>query len=131
MLLKRLVVATTLAFVIAPVSAKSEDKEMDVQKLFSVYCKESPFTATGAFCLGYIAGVAHHMFLQGYGLKDMKNLDDANYTAVLSACPKEFVSNGALRQIFVNWASKHPERWSKPAEVGVVEAVSEVWRCYP
>jgi hypothetical protein len=125
---KKSVMAVIFAIAIAPPSAKSDDKQVDVQQLLTD-CKEPQNSWAGGFCLGYVAGVAHQVIWRSSTITEMKNIDDANYIAVTSACPKEVFSNGALVQVFVNWAIKHPERWSVPAETGVMDAIAGFWRC--
>jgi hypothetical protein len=39
------------------------------------------------------------------------------------------VTYGALAQVFVNWADKHPEHWGDSTVDGVITALSETWPC--
>jgi hypothetical protein len=109
-----------LLFLLAaqPMGAADEEKH-DVQKLHEM-CKLPPGETKAAICLGFISGVAEMMRLMSF----------SRYKEVRGAfgqCSE--ASYGAAMQAFMNWADKHPERWSKPMVVGVIEALNETWPC--
>jgi hypothetical protein len=61
----------------------------------------------------------------------MRVMSASHYKEVRGAFGQcsEGATYGAARQAFVNWAEKHPEQWSKPMIVGVIEALNETWPC--
>jgi hypothetical protein len=44
-------------------------------------------------------------------------------------CRHEMIQMGALRQVFFNWAGKHPEQWPKARVFGVRAVLREAWPC--
>ncbi len=40
-------------------------------------------------------------------------------------------SGAAMLQAFLNWADKHPEKWSLDAGLGIIEALRSTWPCKP
>lgn len=73
-------------------------------------------------CRGYINGVADMMVLFG-------TEGDATTRKYFGMCPKDIVTQGAVIQVFKNWAEKHPEMWGKPSLLGVMMALNEAWQC--
>lgn len=72
-------------------------------------------------CRGYIGGVVEMMMVIGAA-------PDAAQR-IFGMCPKDAVTQGAVTQVFKNWAEKHPEMWSKPRVLGVMTALQEAWPC--
>ncbi len=95
----------------------------DIGKLASD-CESQSFEQF--YCFGRLSGIFDMMDLNA---KKLISTSDRR-TKILSVCNVNGgQSNAALRQIFLNWAKAHPERWSEPDQVGVVTALSETWPC--
>jgi hypothetical protein len=120
--------AAILAGLLVPFSAASQEVRKDVQELYEL-CKHE---SARDFCLGYISGVADHMFLNGAFLrshgKELKE-EERDLLADLSACLKATTSFEGVVQTFINWVEKHPEQGNLTMHLGVVEALSEIWPC--
>jgi Rap1a immunity proteins len=138
--------AVFLVAISNPITAQTSAKEMNVQWLYTA-CKEPQSSSLHdlreGFCLGFISGIAHQMFWTGRWLIQtpsigkaplvdrLTNDDDQANVFLLSACTKSNVSNGAMRQAFINWAEKHPEGWSGDSQLGVMQAIRSAWPCPP
>lgn len=78
------------------------------------------------YCLGRVSGIFEMMQLNATNLTAASN----GRTRILAVCKVQGgPSNGAVAQIFLNWANAHPEKWSEPDLVGVVTALSKTWPC--
>jgi hypothetical protein len=114
----------------------AQDRRNDVQNLYND-CRAPMGSFENSICLGFVSGIGRHMFNVGDSFKKLRENDPKNegrVTAILfplSACSKSRVSNGAMVQAFVNWAGRHPERWSDERYAGVWEAIRETWPCLP
>ena len=120
--------AAILAGLLFPFSAASQEVRKDVQELYEL-CKHE---SGRDFCLGYISGVADHMFLNGAFLrshgKGFKE-EDRDLLVDLSACLKATTPFEGVVQTFITWFEKHPEEGNLTMHLGVVEALSEIWPC--
>ena len=111
--------ATTLLCLNGATAAdESKGQTQTVRDLYEM-CKK-PYGVDTAFCVGYIGGV-HDMMM-------MIRLSDDEKVKDLRLCDPGS-TRGAQVQVFVNWAEKHPEHWSKLMFAGVVAALSTTWRC--
>ena len=120
--------AAILAGLLFPLPSASQEVRKDVQELYQL-CKHE---SGKDFCLGYISGVADHMFLNGAFLrnhgKELKE-EERDLLVDLSACVKATTSFEGVVQTFINRAEKHPEEGNLTMHLGVVEALSEIWPC--
>jgi hypothetical protein len=66
------------------------------------------------------------MLLHASALSMLVNDEDRQLLLRLTTCARS-ASFGAMIQVFINWAQKHPEQWSSPREFGVVQALKETW----
>jgi hypothetical protein len=105
-----------------------ESSTQDVQGLYT-WCRDPPASAGSMFCLGYVAGVGQQMIINGFALRAMRLREDKSTLAFQAICGTSFISNGAMQQAFINWAERHPEKWSENAQMGVTEAMRETWPC--
>jgi hypothetical protein len=95
-------------------------------------CKNRDKPMEQSFCIGYINGVGDMM-----GINGMLHVDPtpaaklAEELIPFSMCSTEqnLPSVGAQVQAFVNWATKHPEKWTSEPYVGVISALRETWPC--
>jgi Rap1a immunity proteins len=105
----------------------------NVQEMYQ-NCLSKGDNVRQAICAGFVGGVAEQMEYNGAILARMNKTDELLPTRLImvtmSACYGD-VSYGALIQAFVNWAAKHPEKWSDTAQRGVMEAARETWPCLP
>lgn len=103
----------------ASVSDAREPVKNDIHHLYTM-CKGTSF-AFNNYCLGYISAIADMMLLH--------SSDDEQTRGMYGMCAVDPVTYGASKQVFINWADKHPELWSKPMELGVILALRETWPC--
>ena len=123
-----LLIAAILAGLLFPFPSASQEVRKDVQELYQL-CKHE---SGKDFCLGYISGVADHMLLTGAFLRAHGNglkEEERDLLADLSACMKGATLFEGVVQTFINWAEKHPEEGNLTMQLGVVEALSEIWPC--
>ena len=101
-------------------SAQAEDKpDLSVQGLYQSCKENNPNVADRATCIGFVSGASEIMMAVG------------SHDPVLGMCPSEPIPTfGARLQVFLNWAEKHPEQWSKPGSLGVLLALRETWPCF-
>jgi hypothetical protein len=105
--------------------AQDTDLVLSVQGLYQT-CK-APNGATDASpCIEYIAGIADQMVLNSV-LREKVRAESWRLVSSLAIC--DAPTYGAMRQVFINWAEKHPEKWSNPRSIGVVQALHEAWPC--
>jgi hypothetical protein len=94
----------------------SQALAVSTQELLNA-CQSTKESGDNLFCLGYVTGVAETMNqLLGPDAKG-------------GYCPKGSISYGAFQQAFVNWAQRHPEKWSATAFSGVSQALRKTWPC--
>jgi len=98
-MMKRVLLAMTLSTSCAMLSAQAET----VQELLEV-CQ---WPNNGGACFGYLAGV-----------------DEAADGLCVPS-----VTRAALRQVFLNWAERNPQKWGDPAAIGVWLSIKEAWPC--
>lgn len=127
------VLAATLALA-GCAAAIAQERRTDVQQLYND-CKSPRGSFENTLCIGYVVGVGQQMFYAGEtfrGLRKNEPKDNGRAIAtlfLLSACSQSSVSNGAMVQAFVNWAARHPERWTDKRQIGVWEAIQNTWPC--
>lgn len=95
--------------------------KFDVQKLYEMCNGEDP-----TYCIAYIAGVTDTMGLAVALAAQTKELRSKR---VMGVCFTSFLSYGAAKKAFMNWADKHPEKWGDEMNFGVIEALRETWPC--
>jgi hypothetical protein len=94
-----------------------------VQDLYNA-CK-SNLEVANVICEQYIAGVMDVMSLVGAA-------DDRKVGPAFGMCVGDgYVSYQAARQVFINWAEKHPKLWDKGRDFGVMIAMRQAWPCPP
>ncbi|WP_156933435.1 Rap1a/Tai family immunity protein [Mesorhizobium sp. LSHC412B00] len=94
----------------------SQALALSTQELLNA-CQSKKGSDDNLFCLGYVNGVADAMGrLLGPDAKDRY-------------CPTQPTTYGAFQQAFVNWALRHPEKWSAIAFNGVNQALRATWPC--
>lgn len=81
------------------------------------------------FCIGYVGSLSDAMLLVGVVIEHSDQPKNFNLLNRLGMCRTTESTYQAARQIFVNWAQKHPEKWSNTAMSGVAAALQEVWPC--
>lgn len=123
-----------IASMIPNPSKLEESNKYNVQSLLKD-CG-SALTTSRVFCLGYVRGVADHMFSIGETMADqysrgaLEKFDDRVLVTFFAACGSP-ASVGAMEQAFVNWAREHPKNWGMPLLDGVMMAIRETWPCDP
>jgi hypothetical protein len=97
------------------------EKGGTVQDLYNA-CKSNLGVAI-VICEQYIAGVMDVMSLVG-------GADKGKVGSAFGMCVGDaYVSYPAARQVFINWAEKHPKLWDKDRDFGVMVAMRETWPC--
>ena len=110
-----------------PIDAEAaEIKANTVQDLYRM-CKSSNYVEE-LFCLGVIAGSAGQLQYVAAVAEHLKDPQDRVLVLAIAACPDN-ATNGAMFQAFINWAEKHPEKWSDEMQDGVNRALHETWPC--
>ena len=126
-MIKQLMAALTSVVFAAPALPQELPPPYLLQSLVAD-CK-SDGTIETVSCQTYIRGVFDLMLINSFVLKNI----DANRTRLLlgeyAVCPASAVTIGAMKQGLINWAQRHPEEWTKPAQFGVSRALSEMWSC--
>jgi hypothetical protein len=122
----------TVAIVLGATPLRSAESKLNVQDLYR-QCTKPALDAERTFCVAFISGIAEQMIATGFGFRQRRaeggflDRDDRNIVSFLSACTR--ASFGAMVQAFVNWAEKHPEKWSTSRQLGVMMALRETWPC--
>ncbi|GLR41465.1 Rap1a/Tai family immunity protein [Mesorhizobium amorphae] len=116
--MNRIAAIALIAAGLFPSHASAEEQGFTTQGLLD-QCNTKPGSVAAALCLGYIAGVADTM-IQPVG-------EDAQRYKTCPGTPTP--TYGAYRQVFVNWAQKHPEKWNSPMFAGVSQSLHEMWPC--
>ena len=106
--------------------ARGDDSTYTVQKLLTD-CNAPSGSPGHAFCTGFVSGVGGVMSINSYGISHFKSPQDSASVRALSTCGE--ATFGAEVQAFMNWAPKHPERWSEDAIIGVMRALRDTWPC--
>jgi hypothetical protein len=98
----------------------------DTQALLSK-CDSAVGSTEFVYCLGRVSGMADMMGYNGF-LIDKGEKSELHRQA--STCTgRPIPTNGALLQVFKNWAHSHPEHWSDNDLTGVLTALREKWPC--
>jgi hypothetical protein len=80
-------------------------------------------------CLAYLATSRENVTFIGRALfTPLRNPTADRLRKILYCVPNE-VTNGQLRQVFINWAEKNPKDWQTVAVAGVIVALREAWPC--
>jgi hypothetical protein len=125
--MKRLCGALVLAGMMLVAGGARAD-EFSVQTLYQECTAPDAEEYKQMYCLGVMAGVTASADTMAYTLKDLAAAD-IKHLLPWSACGARTV--GAVRQAFINWAPKHPEKWNWPFYFGVMAALTESWPCVP
>jgi hypothetical protein len=124
-MLKRTTAGVVLLGVLLPLGYASAENMTTVQDLREA-CKSIGNNSDGIFCLGYIGGTADTMVLIGVGLtSDTTPL----FRHSFGICQNSPSTYGADAQVFINWADRHPEKWTDHMQSGVITALAETWPC--
>jgi hypothetical protein len=111
-------VATVIALMAPLISVSQEHPKLTVEALYGM-CKEPRENLGGTFCEAYLgASVDQMVFDAVYG--------DRSFREGFAICGN-VPSYAAAVQAFKNWAEKHPEEWRKPAVLGVIAALHDLW----
>lgn len=118
---KRMLGLLDCCCVVIPAGQTEAKVRFDVQKLDEMCKGEDP-----TYCIAYIAGVTDMM---GMAAAVGNNTKELGGRRIMGICPVTFLSYGSARQAFLNWADKHPEKWSEEMGFGVIEALRDTWPC--
>jgi hypothetical protein len=121
--------AALLGFAAIPTNAE-EPKQISntVQELYQ-QCKSHNGPGE-VMCLGFIAGSVAQMEIIAIAAEHMDAPTDRLFLlGETKFCSGQGTSLGAMRQAFINWAEKHPEKWSMYNGYGVNAALRETWPC--
>ena len=89
----------------------------------------SPDQTRELACVSYLAGVADTMRLIGSGIQQQKVSEaSAKEFAGFGICAQEYTGN-ELRQAFIAWAGRHPEKADKYRLFGAINAFYATWPC--
>jgi hypothetical protein len=115
------------AAVLVSVTCKGKAGEPgDVQDFLQRDCSAPVGTTNYNFCVGFVAGVEGMMAINN-------SVDDEgqipSFLKVCFASPEAAPTSGAAVQVFINWATAHPNKWHYPAQAGVAEALATAWPC--
>jgi hypothetical protein len=105
-----------LAFmIIFSSNASAQDVELKTISNFMNKCDyegaEPGFSRLENYCFGVLNGVF------------------AALSHTQQICADTYVSNGAMAQVFLNWAKENPTKWERPATVGMTVAFMQSWSC--
>ena len=110
-----------------PTFADFDETQWNVHELFK-QCTDGG-SIDKIFCLEFVSSVARKAFTNGLAAENIKNPPDLVTTSLPSACPKSIVSNDAMVEAFIAWASQHFEQWKATARTGVLQSMSDTWPC--
>jgi hypothetical protein len=87
-------------------------KQQTTQDLYRL-CK-SDDSQVLSYCYGYLEGVFDVITTLGTAMAVAHQTDVQHFQELMfTACNETTVSLGAVRQVFINWAEKHPKRWGE------------------
>jgi Rap1a immunity proteins len=90
----------------------------------------SPDQGRELSCVSYLAGVADTMRLIGSGMEQHKFSDPSHAEfAGFGICTQQYTALD-LRRIFIDWASRHPEKSDKYRLFGAINAFYSAWPCH-
>lgn len=95
--------------------------EATVQQLYAD-CKEGTGFSSG-YCAGYILAALDA--LKAMGFAGARN-SDGN---LIGVCDAPDNSVNAMRQLFINWAERNPDRLNSLEFLGVLDTYTELWPC--
>jgi len=90
----------------------------------------SPDAARELSCVAYLAGVADTMRLVGSGVEQGK-FSDAGRADIkgFGICTQQYTALD-LRQAFIDWVGRHPEKVDKYRLFGAINAFYAAWPCH-
>lgn len=98
---------------------RASDPAVSIQRLYEE-CSGTDLHKQ-MFCLGYIRATIDNMMIIG--------ASGGEAAQSFGICPKGPITTGAGKQVFTNWAQKHPEAWGLIQYIGVAFALKETWPC--
>ena len=113
--------AGAIVFICAAVAIPAKAEENTQQLLQK--CTAAPGAGDRWYCYGRVTAVFEMMGIVGIAAKQLDSMRP------WQVCVDPTPSNGAVVQVFVNWANKHPEKWDLPDVVGIVAAMRGTWPC--
>lgn len=102
-------------------SEAQSSTEATVRQLYT-NCKEETGFNKG-YCAGYILGVLDA--LKAMGFAGATNSDGS----LIGVCNVPNISWDAIRQSFINWAEKNPDRMTDIEFLGALHTFTELWPC--
>ena len=102
-------------------SEAQSSTEATVQQLYTDCTEGTGFNK--GYCAGYTVGVLDA--LKAMGFAGARN-SDGNPIGV---CDAPNISVDAMRQLFVTWVEKNPDRLTDIEFIGVLDAFTELWPC--
>ena len=130
--MRYLAIAATMAVVSLTGTVRAEEPfkaPMTIQDLYQD-CKSASYDQT-MLCLAFIQGAAGMQQLAGVVANTADNMtaDQREALVTFSACHPAGVTFNQMKQVFINWAEKHPGQWQDSHVVGVALALKEAWPC--
>jgi hypothetical protein len=119
-------VGALLGVAAIPIPTNAEEDKPTIQALYQKCKSNDP---QKVYCFGFIDGIVTHMRIMAIAAEQMDNQVERRFLLELSKFCGHDASRGAMLQAFLNWAEKHPEKWSQYDGFGVVEALQETWPC--
>ncbi len=128
-LLRASAVALPLVAISVSALAQSTLSQRSTQTLYK-NCKLGSDSPEGISCLSYLLGVADHMKAIGTLLEKRGSIFGRGKPGLagFAICQSEF-SGASLRQVFINWAEKHPKEWTQDMLLSTMDAFRDTWPC--
>ena len=90
-------------------------------------------------CMSYLAGVADTMANVATFSRALAESEPSSEGAAMTKkfedgagiCAPKNYTGGLLKQIFVNWALKHPTNWTDHRLIGAMESLHDAFPCPP
>lgn len=80
-----------------------------------------------SFCFGYLLGVGDLMAIHAVAARHIKGRPTESERYLLGDRLCGNYTGTAEAQAFINWAEKHPEKWTTDMLSGAVAALRETW----
>ena len=113
----------TVAIAITPFSSLAQATgDSTVQSLLSD-CEAPSGSFDSAYCLGVIQGTRNVMGVLCYEIQQ----GNAGNSAL--AADVSYITLGAARQAFTNWAKDNPQQWDIHGNLGVIMALRNTFPC--
>jgi hypothetical protein len=101
-----------------------------VQDLYTD-CKSTE-AAKQVSCIRFIDGISSAMLISGQlSLINSLAWHRRQIYSTMGMCPEQSLTQGQMRQAFVNWVERNPKEWQKMEYEGVIAAMKETWPCRP